>query len=64
MILADSIEKRERMAWPEFAVPLTIHDLPPQETYTQIAASLKALQEAVNGVFARIEGAVDSRRGE
>ena len=51
------------MAWPEFAVPLTIHDLPPRETYIQIAASLKALQEAVNGVFARIEGAVGSRRG-
>ncbi|CAL5225170.1 g7951 [Coccomyxa viridis] len=50
------------MAWPEFAVPLTIHDLPPQETYIQIAASLKALQEAVDGVFARIEGAVESRR--
>ena len=51
------------MAWPEFAVPLTIHDLPPRETYIQIAASLKALQEAVNGVFAGIEGAVESKRG-
>ena len=45
-------------------MPLTLHDLPARETYIQIAASLKALQEAVNGVFARIEGAVDSRRGE
>ena len=45
-------------------MPLTLHDLPARETYIQIAASLKALQDAVNGVFARIEGAVESRTGE
>ncbi len=52
------------MIWSEYSVPLTLHDLPARETYIQITASLKALQEAVNGIFARIEGAVDSRRGE
>ena len=52
------------MTWPEYSVPLTLHDLPARETYIQITASLKALQEVVNGVFARIEGAVDSGRGK
>ena len=51
------------MAWPEYAVPLTLHDLPTRETYINITASLKALEEASNGVFARIEEAVGSRRG-
>ncbi len=51
------------MAWPEYTVPLTLHDLPPRETYIQIATSLKALQTAVNGTFARIEDAVEARKG-
>ena len=52
------------MAWPEYAVPLTLHDMPARETYMQITTSLQLLQKAVNSVFARIEDAVESRRGE
>lgn len=52
------------MVWPEYAVPLTLHDLSARESYYQITASLTALQEAAGGVFARIEDAVESRRGD
>ena len=44
-------------------MPLTLHDLSARESYFQITASLTALQEAAGGVFARIEDAVESRRG-
>ena len=52
------------MAWPEYAVPLTLHDLPAKETYKHIINSLKALEDASNGVFTRIEKAAQSRRGD
>ena len=45
-------------------MPLTLHDLSARESYFQITASLTALQEAAGGVFARIEDAVESRRGD
>ena len=50
------------MAWPEYAVPLTLHDLPARETYNHMICSLKALEDASNGVFTRIEEAAQSRR--
>ena len=52
------------MAWPEYAVPLTLHDLPARETYNHVICSLKALEDASNGVFTRIEEAAQSRRGD
>ncbi|CAL8467295.1 g6832 [Coccomyxa elongata] len=51
------------MMFPEFIVPLTPQDLPADETYEQINASLSALQQASDGVFARIQDAVEDRRG-
>lgn len=52
------------MAWPEYAVPLTLHDLPARETYVHITGSLKALDDATNGVITRVEEAAQSRRGD
>ncbi len=49
--------------FPEFVVPLTPQDLPADETYEQINASLSALQQASDGVFARIQNAVEDSRG-
>lgn len=46
----------------EFDVPLTPQDLPAEQTYEQIKASLSALQQASDGVFARIQDAVEDRR--
>ncbi|KAK9916586.1 hypothetical protein WJX75_004592 [Coccomyxa subellipsoidea] len=51
------------MVCPEFIVPLTPQDLPPEETYEMINASLAALQQATDGVFTRIQNAVEDRRG-
>ncbi|BDA40417.1 probable WASH complex subunit 1 at N-terminal half [Coccomyxa sp. Obi] len=48
---------------PEFVVPLTPQDLPSERTYEQICASLSALQQASDGVFARIKDVVEDRRG-
>lgn len=53
----------EFMMFPEFVVPLTPQDLPADETYEQINASLSALQQASDGVFARIQNAVEDSRG-
>lgn len=51
------------MMFPESVVPLTPQDLPADETYEQINASLFALQQASDGVFTRIQDAVEDRRG-
>ena len=51
------------MVCPEFIVPLTPQDLPPEETYEMINASLAALQQATDGVFKLIQNAVEERRG-
>ncbi len=50
------------MVFSEFDVPLTPQDLPAEQTYEQINASLSALQQASDGVFARIQDAVEDRR--
>ena len=52
------------MAFPEFEVPLTPQDLPAEQTYEMVNASLTALQEASDGVFNRIQDAVEERKGE
>ena len=52
------------MARPEFIVPLTPQDLPAEETYEMINASFDALQRATDGVFARIQTAVEERKGK
>ncbi|EIE22165.1 hypothetical protein COCSUDRAFT_42545 [Coccomyxa subellipsoidea C-169] len=51
------------MAFPEFEVPLTPQDLPAEQTYEMVNASLTALQEASDGVFNRIQDAVEERKG-
>ena len=51
------------MMFAEFVVPLTPQDLPAEESYEQINISLSALQQASDGVFARIQDAVLDRRG-
>ena len=51
------------MIFPEFVIPLTPQDLPAEQTYKQINASLSALQQASDGVFACIQDAVKKRRG-
>ena len=40
-----------------------MQDQTAEESYQQITASLKALQQASAGVFGRVQTAIDERRG-
>jgi hypothetical protein len=51
------------MVEPFLQVPLSLHDLPPEETYRQIIASLCTLQRASDQILSIIGDAVAERRG-